>query len=167
MLFSDDELYFFNLITIYFFIVDCQTDLQITPINGEVQGSLGERVTLQWNILKGNDTDRILLLDVCAVYGTASELLFQIDPLTKQPSIVQRANDIFGERISAVFIDHKMYQLTLENLKYNDSILFTLRVATINRIYISKISVGKIQLNVKGMEHFMICFLVSKKVNKM
>lgn len=117
--------------------------------------------------IKGNDTDRILLLDVFAVYGTASELLFQIDPLTKQPSIVQRANDIFGERISAVFIDHKMYQLTLENLKYNDSILFTLRVATINRIYISKISVGKIQLNVKGMEHFMICFLVSKKVNKM
>lgn len=167
MLFSDDELYFFNLITIYFFIVDCQIDLQITPINGEVQGSLGERVTLQWNISKGNDTDQFFFVHVFAVYGSASELLFTLDLVTQQPLIVQRAGVIFGERISAVFIGHKMYQLTLENLKYNDSILFQLGVVTRNGIDISKLSVGKIQLNVKGMKYFMICFLVSKRVNKM
>ena len=159
-MFSDEELYFFNLITIYFFIVDCQIGLQITPINGEVQGSSGERVTLQWNILKGNDTDQFWLVDVFAVYGRASELLFNIDHATQQPLIVQRAGVIFGERISAVLIGHKMYQLTLKNLKYNDSILFKLRVITTNGIDISKITVGKIQLNVKGMEHFMLlsCF---------
>ena len=96
LFFHDDTKIFNDLLAIYlsfswlstyfiYFLVDCQITVKVSPTNGKVEGSFGGSVTLQWNILKGNDTDRLLLVDLFAVFGTGSELLFNINTQTQQP----------------------------------------------------------------------------------
>lgn len=149
-----------------YLLVDCQLILQVTPKNGQVEGSFGGSVMLQWNILKENDTDRFALADLFTVFGAGSEMLFNINTQTQQPQIVESGRRLFGDRVSAVISDGKTYKVTLESLNYNDSVSFKLEAQTrINR-FTSLIDSGEIKLTVKGMEYLMICFLVPTEVRK-
>ena len=140
---------------------------KVTPKNEQVEGSVGGSVTLQWNMLKGNDKDRFALVELFALFGTGSELLFSINADTQQPQVVESGKGILGGRISAVISDGKTYKLTLENLNYEDSISFKLEAQTRNNRITSLIDSGEIKLTVKGMEHFLICFLPCTNIRKM
>ena len=177
LFFHDDTKIFNDLLTIYlsfswlstyfiYFLVVCQITVKVTPTNGQVEGSFGGSVKLQWNILKGNDTDRLALADLFAVFGTSSKLLFTINTETQQPETLESVKGLFGDRLSAVISDGKMYKVTLENLNYNDSISFMLEIQLRNDRLISLIETGEIKLTVKGMEYLIICFLVPTEVRK-
>ena len=71
-------------------------------------------------------------------------------PGRDQPS-QEDAKEIFGERISAsINKDKNIYQLTLQNLKYNDTSLFQLEVG-IKRGSVTISKTATINLLVKGM----------------
>ena len=79
---------------------------------------------------------------------------------------MESVKGLFGDRLSAVISDGKTYKVTLENLNYNDSISFMLEIQLRNDRLFSLIETGEIKLTVKGMEYWIICFLVPTEVRK-
>ena len=74
-------------------------------------GSIGGNVTLQWNIIKENDTDQLLVANLILIGGTSLRTLYTLDPGTQKPLPVV-AEKIYGNRITADINDGKTYLLS-------------------------------------------------------
>ena len=115
----------------------------------EYERSVGESVTLQWDITKGS-ADRFAFLDLFANFGSNVRLIFNLNSETQLPKSVEAANQLFGKRIS-VKIEGSRYLLTLEKLNFTDSVPFKLEGQTRNGRNTSKIDLAIITLTVQGM----------------
>ena len=51
-----------------------------------VRGTVGEQVTLQWNIIKQNDADQLVAANLILIRGaTDGQTLCTLDPSTQKP----------------------------------------------------------------------------------
>lgn len=147
---------------IIFFLVYSQIEFNITTTkNGDVSKYVGETVTLQWNITKEINSDQLTRADLILL--NPERVLYNLFLGRDQP-VSNMAKEIFGERISAsiskVSEDKNVYQLTLQNLKYNESGLFQLQ-AGITRGQNQRTKTATIKLLVTGMVNI-IFFLMQK-----
>ena len=144
-----------------YILVDCQLDFVLKAEQKLVTGSFGGIVTLQWNILKQNDTDRLQTATII-IGKTSQDTLYNLDVATQKSAGV-KASILFPNRMVADIIDGKTYLLTLQNLNYNDSNSFQL-IAGIGRGFLtSNLKRVLIQLIVKGMEHVIFSIFYSKR----
>ena len=141
-----------------YFLVYGQFEFNLTTKNGDVSKNVGESVTLQWNITKERNTDTLADADLFLL--NPKRLLYYLISGQDKP-FPSLAKEIFGERISAsLSIDKNIYQLTLQNLKYNDTGSFLLEIG----LKREKVTISKeaaINLRVKGMAN--IFFLFQKR----
>ena len=144
-----------------YILVDCQIDFELKAEQKLVTGSFGGSVTLQWNILKQNDTDR-LQTATSIIVKTSQDTLYNLAIATQKPADV-KASILFPNRMVADIIDGKTYLLTLQNLNYNDSNSFQLIVGIGRGLLTSNLKRVLIQLIVKGMEHVIFSIFYSKR----
>ena len=133
-----------------FFISVKEQLLNVT--HDQVRGVVGGSVKITWTITKRYQNDKVA--DTRLYLGTVftkSNLLYQgVAKLSK----LNPAKAIFGHRLQAIFKEPK-YVLTINNLSYNDTIMFTLVVnQEIGTTLIPRsVSKKSVQIIVTGM-HF-------------
>ena len=121
-------------------------------------GSIGGNVTLQWDIIKENDTDQLLVANLILIGGTSLRTLYTLDPGAQKPLPVV-AEKIYGNRITADINDGKTYLLSLQKLDYSDASIFELTVLITRGHIASTVKKSIIQLTVEGVDHIIICYL--------
>ena len=121
-------------------------------------GSIGGNVTLQWDIIKENDTDQLLVANLILIGGTSLRTLYTLDPGTQKPLPVA-AEKIYGNRITADINDGKTYLLSLQKLDYSDPSFFELTVLITRGHIASTVKKSITQLTVEGVDHIIICYL--------
>lgn len=141
--------------------MNCVLDFDLTPKKRIVTGSLGGKVTLQWDIIKENDKDQFVTASLILV-GDTQKTLYTLDPNTQKP-LLGDAESIFGNRTVAEIKDGKTYLLTLQKLNYNDANVFELMIITLRGDVTSIRKKSVIHLIVEGMKHIIICHSVSTK----
>ena len=134
---------------ISFFSVYCQCDFMLASEKRIVSGLISKSVTLQWSIVKENSMDRLATANLYLLGRTESHL-YSISPITNMALDI-KAQNIFGERISADIKSEATYLITLQNLQYNDSGSFRLEAQVRCGDVLSKIKKSVVQLNVLGM----------------
>ena len=117
-----------------------------------VTGSIGGNVTLQWNIIKQNNTDKLVVATLFLIGGTTNKTLFTLDPSTQKP-FAYTENTTLGNRIAADIIYGRTYLLTLQKLNYSDANVFELEIVTIRGNVPSTVKRAIIKLVVEGMEY--------------
>ena len=108
---------------------DC-LDFELTPVQKVVFGSVGGNATLQWNIMKENETDQLFTANLLLL-GTQPKQLYSLSSVTWLP-VKAAGENTFGQRISANIQGGKTYEVKLQNLSFSDKASFQL-VAQINR----------------------------------
>ena len=121
-------------------------------------GSIGGNVTLQWDIIKENDTDQLLVANLILIGGTSLRTLYTLDPGAQKPLPVV-AEKIYGNRITADINDGKTYLLSLQKLDYSDASFFELTFLITRGHIASTVKKSIIQLTVEGVDHIIICYL--------
>ena len=121
-------------------------------------GSIGGNVTLQWDIIKENDTDQLLVANLILIGGTSLRTLYTLDPGAQKPLPVV-AEKIYGNRITADINDGKTYLLSLQKLDYSDARFFELTVLITRGHIACTVKKSIIQLTVEGVNHIIICYL--------
>ena len=121
-------------------------------------GSIGGNVALQWDIIKENDTDQLLVANLILIGGTSLRTLYTLDPGAQKPLPVV-AEKIYGNRITADINDGKTYLLSLQKLDYSDASFFELTVLITRGHIASTVKKSIIQLTVEGVDHIIICYL--------
>ena len=119
-------------------------------------GSIGGNVTLQWDIIKENDTDHLLVANLILIGGTSLRTLYTLDPGAQKPLPVV-AEKIYGNRITADINDGKTYLLSLQKLDYSDASFFELTVLITRGHIASTVKKSIIQLTVEGVDHIIVC----------
>ena len=121
-------------------------------------GSIGGNVTLQWDIIKENDTDQLLVANLILIGGTSLRTLYTLDPGAQKPLPVV-AEKKYGNRITADINDGKTYLLSLQKLDYSDASFFELTVLITRGHIASTVKKSIIQLTVEGVDQIIICYL--------
>ena len=118
-----------------------------------VTGRVGGNVTLQWNIIKQNDTDQLVAATLILIGSTRNRTLCTLDPSTQKPLLAYTENSTLGNRIAADIKYGRTYLLTLQKLNYNDTNFFELEIVIIRGNVPSIVKKSIIKLVVKGMEY--------------
>ena len=119
-----------------------------------VRGTVGEQVTLQWNIIKQNDADQLVAANLILIRGaTDGQTLCTLDTSTQKPLLAYPKKGIFGNRIAADIRHGRTYILTLQKLNDSDANSFELGIVIARGNVSSIVKKATIRLIVAGMEH--------------
>ena len=119
---SNNTIRVINLLTLNYRLADSQVNFELTPEKRVVTGTVGEHITLQWNIIKQNDADQLVAANLILIRGAAEgQTLCTLDPSTQKPLLAYIEKGIFGNCIAADIKHGRTYILTLQELNDSDA----------------------------------------------
>ena len=132
--------------------------MKLEPVTVAVEGVKGKSLTLEWSvsgILKGESIINALLsFNVTKAHNQAIICIWSAASQT--PLVTITGKSIFGNRILVSYASN-IYNVTLNNLQYNDTGRYLLQVAA-GTLFLSTITVSDstIQTQVKGGQKYFI-----------
>ena len=112
---------------------DC--GIKLIPVKDFMVGIRGGTLALEWkiqNLQSGN-----LILAAILYINNSSSIKSKLYEGVSEPQPTEAAKILFGARISAKLIDN-VYQVTIANLQYNDTVSLVLRVVVLgNSIHVA------------------------------